>query len=336
VLSVEQPLWTFGTLTGRIRQAQHLSEAATFNTQAARENVAVQFFDALGALMAAHQTHTAKLEHWQQHRRYQGIMQRRVDAQVAPGVDMDLLSTRMLNLDMEVQSAATAFELQINKLKQISGVELSSADAALLSQPPDLSRLKVWKEQHDVEAMAMRVDQMPAVQKTMSELDAAKNHVKAVNAQRWPTLSARYESQIQGERLPGQAKDSYWIGLNYSPGAGLSNFATATAEAYRLASAVAKLDEVKRIEAENIQAEWIKFNSAINNADLIQRAMQSSRAVHESYERQFEAGKKSWLDLLNTMRETQAQELQWIQAASTAVVAQYKLRLKAGEWIVQP
>jgi adhesin transport system outer membrane protein len=103
-----------------------------------------------------------------------------------------------------------------------------------------------------------------------------------------------------------------------------------------LASSVAKVDEIKRNVTEEIQTEWTRLNTAIGNADLIERAMTSSRAVHESYERQFEAGRKSWLDLLNTLRETQAQEIQWIQAVGAAQVAHNKLRLKSGEWIHQP
>lgn len=336
VLSLEQPLWTFGALTGRIAQAEHLSQAATLNTLAVKESVASQYFDVVGALMTAHQTHSAKLQHLQSHRRYEGMMQRRVDAQVAAGVEMDLLTTRMLSLDMEVQSAASAVEIQVNKLSHITGVKLNSADVALLSQPIGLNELKAWRDRHELGVWMARLEEMPQVQRTLAELDAAKSQVNVKQALRWPTLSARYEYQVQGDRDPGQSKDRYWIGLSYSPGAGLSSFANASAEEFRLASSVAKVDEIKRNVTEEIQTEWTRLNTAIGNADLIERAMTSSRAVHESYERQFEAGRKSWLDLLNTLRETQAQEIQWIQAVGAAQVAHNKLRLKSGEWIHQP
>ena len=60
-------------------------------------------------------------------------------------------------------------------------------------------------------------------------------------------------------------------------------------------------------------------------------ASASSTEVYESYARQFTAGRKSWLDVLNTVREAGQYELMVLDANAQMLGAALRLGLWTGE-----
>ena len=59
-------------------------------------------------------------------------------------------------------------------------------------------------------------------------------------------------------------------------------------------------------------------------------AVDGARIVKESYERQFIAGRKSWLDVLNAVREQEQFAAELVQARVDFIAAYYRLKLGVG------
>jgi outer membrane protein, adhesin transport system len=53
--------------------------------------------------------------------------------------------------------------------------------------------------------------------------------------------------------------------------------------------------------------------------------------VLESYERQFVGGRKSWLDVLNSLRELTQLEISLAESRAVAAAAYYRLRWRSDE-----
>ena len=61
------------------------------------------------------------------------------------------------------------------------------------------------------------------------------------------------------------------------------------------------------------------------------KASEGSEKVLESYQRQFQAGRKSWLDLLNAVRELAQNEYALADAKAGMVSAMNRLQIRMGQ-----
>jgi adhesin transport system outer membrane protein len=93
---------------------------------------------------------------------------------------------------------------------------------------------------------------------------------------------------------------------------------------------------------EQVRVEWEGLRRDIDRQGVQNQAIISAREVLASYERQFTAGRKSWLDVLNALRELTQSEIRLAQAQASATAGLYRLRLRSGalpgdnHWKVQP
>jgi adhesin transport system outer membrane protein len=63
----------------------------------------------------------------------------------------------------------------------------------------------------------------------------------------------------------------------------------------------------------------------------LDKSVQGSRAVLESYGRQFTAGRKTWQDLMNAVRELAQNQYNLVDAHATMVSAMYRLQIRTGQ-----
>jgi adhesin transport system outer membrane protein len=64
----------------------------------------------------------------------------------------------------------------------------------------------------------------------------------------------------------------------------------------------------------------------------IQKAVEGSELVLASYKRQFEAGKKNWLDVLNAVRELAQNQYNQADTRGQLMGAMYRLQLRMGSF----
>tara|TARA_X000000950_G_C13846426_1_gene632572 strand:+ start:588 stop:896 length:309 start_codon:yes stop_codon:yes gene_type:complete len=69
---------------------------------------------------------------------------------------------------------------------------------------------------------------------------------------------------------------------------------------------------------QRVSAEIAQARSFEERIQALEGAVNTSREVADSYRRQFQSGRKSWFDLLNSVRDLQQAELQ-----ASAAIAQY-------------
>jgi adhesin transport system outer membrane protein len=79
-----------------------------------------------------------------------------------------------------------------------------------------------------------------------------------------------------------------------------------------------------------LQSDREEFVSARLRIAAIEKSVDGSALVLASYKRQFEAGKKTWLDLLNAVRELAQNQYNLVEARGTLTGAMYRLQLRMG------
>jgi outer membrane protein TolC len=120
-----------------------------------------------------------------------------------------------------------------------------------------------------------------------------------------------------------------FVGMSFQPGAGLSvesdiRSLMARREASDRDLAASQLDLL-----EEFNTDWLGFNAVRERLDAVLDALGDTRAISRSYERQYQAGRKSWLDVMNLLREQLQLELQQVDLESSLIALSRKLQVRA-------
>lgn len=162
-----------------------------------------------------------------------------------------------------------------------------------------------------------------AVVKAQEEFRAGKERINAKSAEAFPQVYARLDQAVGGRR-----ETAAYVGLRYSPGAGFStaveaNALAARALALELSVQAAQIDARQTLD---VDRDDLRDNGV--RAQALEAAVQGAERVFESYERQFTAGRKSWIDLMNAVREVAQNAYSLVDAHSAQAAALYRLQLR--------
>ena len=91
-----------------------------------------------------------------------------------------------------------------------------------------------------------------------------------------------------------------------------------------------KIEGERRLVTESLQTEMQTLIGAKSRAKSLAAARVCAEAVKQSYARQFIAGRKSWLEVLNALRESELNEVSIHAAQVSTVASYYRLQLLMG------
>ena len=83
---------------------------------------------------------------------------------------------------------------------------------------------------------------------------------------------------------------------------------------------------------ERISIDWNEWAGARDRLGNAERVRSASAEVAESYARQYIAGRKSWLDVLNAVRESAQADLARVDARYQMLSAAWRLGIHTGRW----
>ena len=141
-----------------------------------------------------------------------------------------------------------------------------------------------------------------------------------------PELYARLDRQFGNFNLPhGAPETRLFIGLSTRFGAGLSALSNVEAARTQLEAALIEVEVQSRAVSEQVLSDHALVVSSGSRLDSIRASLRSAEEVSSSYDRQFLAGRKSWLDVMNAARELAQTETQIADLLSTQVVVSWRL-----------
>jgi outer membrane protein, adhesin transport system len=327
VLALSQPLWTGGALTARIRSTEAISGAAELEVEVARQQLALRMLDVWQSLVSAHYGLERQINALLTYARYQEMMRRRVEAKVSPGVDLELVRTRKMQAETEANDSRALEQVSRARLEQLAGITLSEEQLAGLLEPSPLESLRSWAEPSALERIQKGVPQYSPVRKARLDAEAGRQNLKLAQAEQWPSLTARYRVQYAGDTTDSQ----FSLGCTYAPGAGLASRAQVRAQAARAEGLARQVDVVAQNLQESLRVDWEALGLNLARQNVTTFVVSSSREVLESYERQFVAGRKSWQEVLNALRELTQYEVSLAQSRSAAAAAYNRLRWHSDE-----
>ena len=296
---VEQPVWTGGKISSRIGLSEsnlRVAQAAVHEAQVtALTQASTAFFETLR--LEQRLVHAAL--NVQEHERLVALIERRTLAEISPPADTTLAKARL--------QQAVSERIQIKKQRDAAMSTLAQWTQPLsgaLKAPAGISFIRPVSEGDMVERALAYSGQR---QRLLSQIDSAESQIELSQAQIYPTLVAGIQHTWAGDVPITVDRNQSYLSLQYQTGAGLSARSGIQAAVSRKAAAQQELETLQLSLTNQVSAALAELDAMQAQLDPAKELLSGTTEVVESYLRQYQLGRKNWLDVLNAQREkTQA------------------------------
>jgi outer membrane protein, adhesin transport system len=321
-LSLQQPLWTGGRITAGIEAAESLHGASREDVQKAWREVLSRVIDAYVEAVRRKSHQSIHYRNVQQHERLLGMITRRVEQEASPQVDRDLAQARLYQAANDLSFVTQQLTIALTRLSELTGKEVARV--------APLEDIVSGMPESKSAAIDDAVSKSPTLANLAFRMDAAEADIKSRKSAYWPAVALRLESregyfwEQGGDRLSDQRA---LIVLESQLGAGLAVASNVKAAISRREAVVMEREDALRDLRTTVSEAWDELVAArirLKNAILTRK---SSATVFESYARQYTIGHKSWLDVMNSVRESTQAEILAEDANAEVVRTTQRLRL---------
>ncbi len=319
VLRLQQPLWAFGKIDTGIEQAKaNYATEETSLWQVRRrliENTVNAYARIEGITQRGRVADINIDEHEQLHRR----IKRRSKGQVASEADVRLAYSRLIQARAQRRRIDGEQQVALTELYALTQVKVA------VDQPVD-PILSILPE--NLEALALK--NSADVQNKKKHIEVAQITIKQEKIASLPTIFAVVEQEFLDspengdETRAGISIQGSLEGLGFVS-RGRIKGATASLNAAREDLKVAEIEVVRKLDN-------LRHNRSLQKALRISQseAVEIVEQTMESFIRQYESGRKSWLDVLNTQRELTELRYQLVQINNEWLILSLRIGVMVG------
>lgn len=315
---VEAPIWAGGRISANIRRARAQEDVSSAQYVETVQQLALtvsQVYFEIARLTLREQLLEESLA---EHLRLVQTMERRVAQEVSPQADLELARSRAAQIQQEYTVSQAARETNLRILAQlVADPSYDLGPVPYFDPDMDLASKETLEEQ------AVAYD--PEISRRRSEADISRADLDLRRAAILPQVNAQYSySDIFGSRVG--------VVLRSQTGSGLSALSDVASAQARIQTALENVRVSEQELRREVAADIINFEAAKARAVISTDAAATSARVSESYTRQFIAGRRSWLDVMNALREAVNNAIGKTDAEITALATATRLLLNSGRW----
>jgi len=167
--------------------------------------------------------------------------------------------------------------------------------------------------------------------KLQAQIESAEAQIRVAQAQGLPTVVAGVQRIVSGPNPYNMDRNHSYVGVQYQPGAGLSALSGISAALARKEASERELQALDR-SLEN------QAKSLYSDIDVLQAQLQPAQdllagtsGLVDSYLRQYQIGRKNWLDVLNALREKTQAHYNLADVRFTLQQSQVRMLLLSGD-----
>lgn len=316
------PLWSGGLTPASVDSAKAGRDAAQFERDRLRLDLGLRLTDAWFAVVATRE----QQQLWQQYLaalgQLQGLIERRAAAGASPEADVQNILSRIRQAEAEATLNASLLASARAQYQSLLGGPADAGDW------PATAQLLTPAE---VQAVPERAaENHPALQLAKTTIAREDADRRSSRARLSPELSLRYVRSF-GEQVR-RVDPTVQLALQYQSDSGLRAYQEYRAGQERLNGAQAALEAGQREVLATIAVAQAERQAALAQIDYQQEAIRAADEVSASARRQFEAGRKTWIEVLNAQREAHETRMQLLQQRRSLWQANMRLALHGLYW----
>jgi adhesin transport system outer membrane protein len=319
-LRLQQPLYTGGRLTAGADKAQASLDQSQAALEESRLQLSLRVVQAYGEWLSAHLKAQASQKSEDTHNRLLRQVQRRIDEGVSAESDRVLAQGRLDAVRADVTAARAQGDTALARLGQLLGRPIAGDALASTVATPRAVNAQA------AALLEQALGQSAALQKALSQVRVQEATVLERRADLLPEVYLRAERQYGNFNFAnGAPVNRLFVGVNSRLGAGLSGLSNVAAARGQLEAALAEVQVQTRNLNEQVLADHAQFMATERRLSSVQASLRSAQSVSESFDRQFLAGRKTWLDVMNAARELAQTEALIADLLATQVVVSWRL-----------
>lgn len=322
---VEQPLWTGGRITSQIGIATAGVAKADASLNEIEQNVLQETANAFFDVLRLESRLKTAINNEAEHQKFADSMARRVKSEISPAADQTQTSTRMrqaiterIQIERQLATARISLEQMVGK------------PVADLIKPDDIN-LDSWTESSLLE-VAKRFS--PERKRLLAQIESTESEINLARSKIMPQIVAGYSVRF-GNVQEGVDRDQAYLALQMQTGAGLSGMSSIDAAVSRKQAAVDALEAQDRLLLQRVRTAWSERKALSEQLEPARGSLVASDMIVASYIRQFQVGKKNWLEVLNAQREKAQAYYAVADIESPLQLANIKLLILAGQITAQ-
>ncbi len=319
-VGISQPLWSGGRLSAGLSKARSGFSASVAALAESQQEIALQVIQVYGEWLAAFLKRKAWENSLQTHLRLHNQVSRRVEEGISAKSDLALAQGRLESTRAELSTVIAQEAVALSRLTQLVGRKLQPNILARKRSEPRLSQQSI----NELKNQALLLS--PAVKRALAQVLTAEADIAERKADYWPEVQLRAEHQ-RGSFINQNAdsENRIFLELNSRFGAGLSSASNVKEARMRLDAALAAVDQQRRAVREQVIADYALRTSFKIRVAALQSALTTAHDVSDSYSRQFLAGRKTWLDVMNAARDQVGTEVRLADAQASQQTVIWRL-----------
>ncbi len=322
LMSLEQPLWTGGRMTALLDKAKADADIAERSVEAVIDTIALTVLKEYGNWMSGRLKKTAWEKSLDIHKKLIQQVGRRVESGFSANNDLFLAQGRLLTAQAEYEVASVQLDTALSHLEYLVGYAVT---ADMLDTGSSSAREIGMSMQENIVKAGVR---SPEIKKACGQLKIARAEIDESKSNLWPTISLKAESQYGNSTyVDADPENRVFINVSSSFGAGLSSFSEVKAAQSKGDAALEEIEAVRRNISDQIVSDYTMMLSYKARIAALESSLFTSKRVFESYSRQFLAGRKQWLDIMNAARDLINVEVKLADALSSRMVVTWRLEI---------
>ena len=235
---------------------------------------------------------------------------------------MSLADGRLQSTKAQLAANKALEQRALTSLRQITGFDITGPMLAGAQQ--DIPQIITDRGQ----AIDLALASDPAMQMAMAQVASTRAALKSSKSILKPELSVRLERTFGDFQTSNAGPDNRIVlGFNTRFGAGLSSLSGVSSATAEVKAATAAIASSRRVVTDRLLGDLALLDSFDARIKALLIALETAQEVSESYGRQFLAGRKSWLDRINSARDLQQAELQLSDALAARLVVTWRIQI---------
>jgi len=317
-VALDQPIWAGGRIGAAIHRAKASGVASRAQLDETVLTVALRISDAYYDMARAAERQAILEDSLAEHRRLVDSIARRVGQEVSPRADLELAQSRAAQVEQDLNDVTAQRAAVTQRFLELVGDDGYDPGAVPRYDPalyhPSASG-----------ALEEAVTCNPTRRRLAGTALVARADAEAARAAYMPQLSAQLShNEVVGTRAG--------VVLRAQTGGGFAQFAAADAARARQTASELAVAAAEREIRETVAADLATNAAGRRNAAAGAVAARAAEAVTQSYLRQFIAGRRTWLDVMNAVREAASAQLARSDAEIDAMVSTARVLLNTCRW----
>jgi len=317
--TVEQPIWAGGRVGGQIRRARAEWNAAQNREEAAAQDVALSVVAAFYDLALAEARHGVLIENLSQHAMLLASIERRVNREVSPRADLILGRSRVAQIELELAGAQELAASARARLDELTG--------GAPVQPDHLPASPALAAEMPAEGQA--IERTLACNPALAALDDAETAARAAKTVARSGLFPEVLGQLSHNEITGSRAA---VVVRAQTGNGLGKLSAIEGAQARIEQVSHQHSDTVRALREALRSDYARLRSAMVRLSAGDEAADTAGQITESYKRQFVAGRRGWLDVMNAVREAGSARIARVDADNAAMRSAARIMLLSCAW----